>query len=263
MIRRPLIFILALGLALSLGTLAQARDLTILAPTLPPNFNDDGSGREAEIIRETLKLGGHGVNFQLVPFTRNWAEFKAGTGDAVATVPAGNGLGGQPSVDYIRYQNGASVLAASGLSVAKLDDLAGHSAVTFAGGKEILPGLKAFEPKLGSLREQTEQLIHSNLLFAKRVDAVLGDGIIFAEYNRQLQEQRRSGKELGFDPTQPVSFSAIFPPTPYHLEFRDPAVRDDFNRAFAQLTADGTIDRINRQWIERYRATVHQQYLGY
>lgn len=242
---------------------AMAKNITILAGNLPPHFNQDGTGREASLIREVMATCGHTVTFKIEPYTRHWESYRKGDGDAVATVPAGIELPGAASEPYVSYQNGASVLASSGLEIKALGDLSGKKAVTFAGGKDILPGLKEMEGKFAELREQADQAIHSNLLFANRIDAVLGDGLIFAEYNKRLNDQTKSGKSLAIDPSQPVKFTAVFPPSNYAMVFRDQALRDAFNTCLAKVKQSGKLDAINRAAVEPYRSTVGNQYLGY
>ncbi len=245
---------------------AAARPVTILAPELPPMMNTDGTGREASIIKETLAACGQEAHFKVVPFGRHWNDYRDGVQvgkqvDAVTTVPAGMEMPGFRSVPYIHYQNGASVLKSSGLTVRSLAELAGKRVITFSGAPDVLPGLRAAIPSFGDFRERADQMVHSNLLFAGRVDAVLADGLIFAEYNRQLQEKAKSGGGLPFDPAQPVQFTAIFPPTPYSMVFRDESLRADFDRCFAELKAKGRIDAIDRDWVARYAATVGDRYL--
>lgn len=258
--------VLFIGLA-SAALPAAARPVTILAPELPPMMTADGTGREASIIKETLATCGHEAHFKVVPFGRHWNDYRDGVQaggpvDAVTTVPAGMEMPGSRSVPYIHYQNGASVLKSSGLTVRSLADLAGKRVITFSGAPDVLPGLRAAIPSFGDFRERADQMVHSNLLFAGRVDAVLADGLIFAEYNRQLQEKVKSAGGLPFDPAQPVQFTAIFPPTPYSMVFRDESLRADFDRCFAELKAKGRIDAIDREWVARYAATVGDRYLS-
>lgn len=246
---------------------AAARPVTILAPELPPMMTADGTGREASIITETLAACGHEAHFKVVPFGRHWNDYRDGVQagghvDAVTTVPAGMEMPGSRSVPYIFYQNGASVLKSSGLTVRSLADLAGKRVITFSGAPDVLPGLRAAIPSFGDFRERADQMVHSNLLFAGRVDAVLADGLIFAEYNRQLQEKAKSAGGLPFDPAQPVQFTAIFPPTSYSMVFRDESLRTDFDRCFAELKAKGRVDAIDREWVARYAATVGDRYLS-
>lgn len=250
---------------------AVARPVTVLAPELPPMMSADGSGREATIITETLAACGHEAHFKVVPFGRHWNDYRdsvqgsaqaGGQIDAVSTVPAGMEMPGARSAPYILYQNGASVLKSSGLAVQSLTDLAGKRVITFSGAADVLPGLRAAIPSFGDFRERADQMVHSNLLFAGRVDAVLADGLIFAEYNRQLQEKAKAAGGLPFDPAQPVQFTAIFPPTAYSMVFRDETLRADFDRCLAEMKAKGRLDAIDREWVGRYSATVGDRYLS-
>ena len=251
---------------------ASARPVTVLAPELPPMMSTDGTGREASIISETLAACGHEAHFKVVPFGRHWNDYRdstqaggqgGGQVDAVSTVPAGMEMPGTRSAPYILYQNGASVLKSSGLTVQSLADLAGKRVITFSGAPDVLPGLRAAIPSFGDFRERADQMVHSNLLFAGRVDAVLADGLIFAEYNRQLQEKAKAAGGLPFDPAQPVQFTAIFPPTAYSMVFRDEQLRADFDRCLVELKAKGRLDAIDREWVARYSATVGDRYLSH
>jgi len=254
-------FVAALSLALFQSpSHASADEITILAGDLPPMFNEDGSGREAEVISTVMERCGHTVTFEIQPFTRHWKTYSNGTADAVATVPVGMPLGGTQSDVYVQYQNGVSFLSEAGESYGDLAALAGHSVIAFMGASDILPGLKDAVPSFKSYKEIADQIGQSRMIFGKRVDAVVGDGMIFAEYNRQLREQ--SG-DLMFDPNQSVTFQAIFAPSDYAMNFRDAALAEDFNRCYAEAMADGSIDAINKAWAERYRDTLGTQYLGH
>jgi polar amino acid transport system substrate-binding protein len=255
------VFAVLTGLGILVSASADARELSIVASELPPMFTKNGSGHEADIVRETLAACGHSVKFTVVPFIRNLTEFKKGAYDAVATVPSDIDLGGQKSAVYFQYQNGASVLASSGITINSLSDLAGKRVISFANARKILPGLHEAAGSFADYRENAGQLIHSKLLFAARVDVVLGDGLIFAEYNRQLRERAKGGEGLPFNPHQNTIFTAIFPPTSYVMVFKDGAVRDDFNHCFQQLSESGRIAAILKEAVEPYRDTLGAQYL--
>lgn len=246
-------------------TTVTAKEVKIAMSNLPPHADEKGKGREADIIRAVLEdCGRHTVVFKVMPFTRHWLAYKQGGYDGVTTVPPGMELPGHASTLYIAYQNGASFLTASTLKVNALEDLAGKRVMAFKAALTILPGLKAIQPKLQSYSEQANQESHSKMLFARRVDVVLADGLIFAEYNRQLTEQAKQGKLLALvDPSQPVTFRAIFPPSPYVMIFKDKAVQATFDRCFKELTGRGVIAAINTRYVEIYRDTVGEQYLGY
>lgn len=249
---------LTIALSLSAGA-AFADAIHVVGAELPPMMMDGGKGREAEIIQSTLERCGHTVTWELQPFTRHWASYEGGQGDAVTTVPVGMPLPGETTQAHVKYQNGVSFLS-SHEAVTSLAGLSGQSVVTFQGASGILPGLSDAQGSFSSYREITDQIVHSQLLFSGRTDAVIGDGMIFAEYNRQLVSD---GADLSFDPTQAVAFNATFAPSDYAMTFRNPVHTADFNRCFAEATADGSIAAINTKWTDQYRDVLGDQYMGY
>jgi hypothetical protein len=251
--------IAALTLTIAGPLAPQAAELVISAPVLPPHVTDDGDGREAAIVRETLQQCGHEVTFETRFFGAHWKRYRQSDRmDAVTTVPPGMNLPGHTTDTYVRYQNGVSVLAKSGHDISELSDLRGLDIVTFENGLSIL-GIADKRDMFGSVREVADQEVHSRLLFGGRVDAVLSDGLIFAAHNRSLHEQ---GVEA-YDVTQDVRFRAVVPPSKYVMAFRDKALRDDFDRCFDELKASGRVAEINETYIDRFRDTVGKQYLGY
>ena len=114
-----------------------------------------------------------------------------------------------------------------------------------------------------ALRKVAEQETQARLLFAGRADAIIGDGMIFAQFNQNLRRRASRGEAMPFDPMQTVRFKAIFPPSEYQMRFRDATVAADFDRCFTQLDEQGRIDAINRTYVDDYRATLGQQYLDY
>lgn len=252
------------SLTLCLTTLqtgvASAAHLTIMAGELPPMIMADGTGREAEIISEVMGRCGHTVSFEVQPFTRHWKSYDSGKGDGATTVPQGMPLAGHQTQTYIQYQNGVSSLVGAATDFSSLESLGDRSVIAFMGASDILPGLKSASQSFKSYKEAADQIVQSRMIFANRVDAVIGDGMIFAEFNRQL---RNSDSDLAFDPHQEVRFQATFAPSNYTINFRDPAISADFDRCLAEAEADGTIAKINSTWVEKYRATLGTQYLGY
>lgn len=238
---------------------AVADEITVMAGDLAPMFLKGGKGREAEIITAALEKCGHTVKFKIQPFTRHWESYKAGKGDAVATVPVGMPIDGTATGEYIRYQNGVSFLSDGGADFGKIEDLKGKKVIGFKGAETIIPGLSNHTGAFADYREVTDQITQSRTLFGKRVDAIIGDGMLFAEYNRQLRSQ--SG--LKFDPNQPVTFKAVFDSSPYAMAFRNADHAADFDRCFKEIEADGTVAAINKAWVDKYRDSLGSSYLGY
>lgn len=239
---------------------AHAREISIVAPDLLPSFGGDFMGVEAQIISETLAACGNSAKFTLAPYARHWAEYKAGGYDAVASVPETNDLAGAPSIPYYHYLNGATVLAAGGTTINSARDLQGKRIVTFVGATKALPGLAKVIPGLREYREYADQLAHSNLLFSRRVDVVLSDGLIMAAYNQKLRDRVAAGGTLSFDPNQDVVFTPIFPIYPAIMIFRKNTDRDDFNRCFSLLQKSGRVGAIKRAAMEPFRAWLGPQY---
>lgn len=247
-------------LSVTLTALPAAADtFTILAADLPPMVHADGTGREAEIVTEVMAHCGHEVNFVVQPFTRHWASFEDGQGDAVMTVPLGMPMAGTQSAPYIAYQNGVSYLTDSGNDFASLTDLAGLSIAAFEGASGILPGLSDASGSFSSYREMADQETQSKLLFGGRVDGILGDGMLFAAYAASLRD---AGSSAGVDASQSLEFRAIFDPSNYAMNFRDPSVAAAFDGCFAALEANGTIASINAKWVDKYRDTLADNYLS-
>ncbi|PIE07139.1 MAG: ABC transporter substrate-binding protein [Rhodobacterales bacterium] len=253
---RLALFSIALGLV---AGAAQSDTIHIIGAELPPMMMGSGEGREAEIISSTLARCGHEVTWEIQPFRRHLASYESGKGDAVTTVPVGMTVPGTHTGVYFHYQNGVSTLATHP-AVTSLEDLAGETVVAFQGASETLAPLAEAEGSFASYREITDQKVHSQLLFSGRADAVVGDGMVFAEYNRQLAEN--VGRYV-FDLSQPVVFKAIFEPLSFVMVFRDARLAADFDRCFAESEADGTIAAINTAWADRYRDVLGDQYIGY
>ena len=188
--------------------------------------------------------------FDVEPFTRHWRSFENGTGDAVGTVPIGMDLGGTPTAPYISYRNGVTMLDATGITPTSLEDLSGLDVIAFAGATDILPGLLEARAGFSSYREVGDQLSHSRLLFARRVDAILGDGMITAEYNRRLA----NGPITTVDAGQPTTFSPIFEPTRFAMVFRDADRAAAFDACLDR--SQDAIAAVNATYVERYRDVI-------
>ncbi|MGR3636987.1 MAG: hypothetical protein ACU0BK_13835 [Shimia sp.] len=129
----------------------------------------------------------------------------------------------------------------------------------FEGASGILPGLSETVDSFASYREMADQETQSKLLLGKRVDGILGDGMLFAAYMTNLRD---AGATSGVDANQPVQFRAIFEPSNYAMNFRDAEIAAKFDSCFSELEADGTIAKINKKWVDKYRDTLADDYLS-
>ncbi len=236
---------------------AFADEIRIMAGDLPPMIFADGTGREAEVIESVLGHCGHEAVFVVQPFVRHWNSYSNGEGDAVTTVPPGMPMDGGQTQPYVFYHNGIVSLEAAELEFSALADTAGLRIASFGGASDIIPGLKDFVPQFGDYREVSDQEVQNKLLFGGRVDGILGDGMLFAEYTRQI----RAAGSSSFDANQALEFQGIFAPTPYAMNFRDPALAADFDRCLAEQQANGSIAAINEKWVAKYSDSLGENYL--
>ena len=232
------------------GGPALAQDLEVRMSEIPPHMDAEGGGREAEIISAVAEACGWTMTFVVEPFTRHWRSFENGRGDAVGTVPLGLDLGGTPTNAYVGYINGVTMLDETGIVPTSLADLAGLDVIAFAGATAVLPGLLEARASFASYREVGDQLSHSRLLFGRRVDAVLGDGMIVAEYNRRLADEPIPT----VDTDRPATFYPLFEPTRFAMVFRDADLATAFNACLTQ--ASDAIDAINTLYADRYRDVI-------
>ena len=66
----PIVVLVSLWASVSAST-ARAAELQIIAPNIPPHFDEQGNGRIGDVIAATLKACGHTVSFTMVPFGRH------------------------------------------------------------------------------------------------------------------------------------------------------------------------------------------------
>ncbi len=250
------------GVLLLLGSeLGRAEPLRILAPDLPGASEVGGSGRDAETVRQVLARCGYQAEFTIQPFGRHLVTYReSDKADAVMTVPLGQELAGASTAAYIWYQNGAVYDANRIGPLDDLDDLRGLDLVTFKNGIQLLE-LDELEPELGNLFEIANQRIHSHLLLLGRVDAILADGLIVSEVNRQILTSET--RTLNLKGTPALRFAPIFTPAPYKMVFRKRELAEAFDACYDEAWADGVVYEINEKYIGPFQQELGHRYLGF
>lgn len=211
-----------------------AQELRIgIALDKPPYILAGGrSGLEVEIVERVLTTAGYKVVFESYPPARSLGLMRIGRLDGMMTVDEGVGLAGHFSDEYITYRNVAITLKRRNIQLHQLEDLRRHSVAAFQNARLILtPAFTAAVAAHPEYREYAQQISQNRLLYAGRVDVVVGDRLVFRALNAEV--------EKGIDTTQPVVVHELFPSTPRKMVFRDARVRDAFNAGLAQLKADG------------------------
>jgi hypothetical protein len=242
--------VLIFALAIRSGAPRPSSEQLIRVATaqLPPQMNSKGEGQEAKIIIAALRAGGvkADIVFDAMPFTRHWKAFAANNRyAAVTTVPEELKLDGLRSKVYVNYQNGIFYKTAAfpnGLGKDALTALSNRKVVAFAGAATILPGVRSASHSSIEYLEQKDQQSHTVLFVNDKVDLVIADELIFAQYTREYlgADYAKTADATAFDP--------VFCPTPYHLVFREDSLRDAFDAGLASIRSDGTLDDIEKTY---------------
>ncbi|MBI5162394.1 MAG: transporter substrate-binding domain-containing protein [Magnetospirillum sp.] len=243
---RPIATIpLALALALAQVRPAAAAEIVMaIGLSLEPYiFVDEERGLEYDIVKGALAQAGHTMKTRFMAFGRVSKELEAGMVDAAMTMRANSGVPAHYSASHIAYRNYAITLAKNNLRIAGVEDLAGKAVVAFQNASRYLgPAYAAAVSGNPRYREEARQAVQPTLLFLDRTEVVIADRHIFAWFANSPEVMGKA------DTRQQVRMHPIFLPTEYTVAFRDPHLRDDFDRGLKALRASGEYGRI----VERY-----------
>ena len=255
---------LCAALTLVLTIAANAKDIHMVAPNIPPHFDEQGKGRIGDVIKATLARCGHDVRFTMVPFGRHWKEYRNTSNiDGLATAEADQTFPGFSTLPFMHLQDGATVMAAKGLqNIKTVAELHGKRVVAFPDARKIL-GIEGSIATFASYAERSNRFDQLRPLFADRVDAVLADGLITAHFIGVLRANAGAGKEPEIDLSRQPAFRKIFGEGPQRLYFRDASVANGFDRCFKQLLSEGDVERLVRPYMDKYRSIVGDQYPSY
>lgn len=239
--RRVLCLLLSL---LASAPAAAAEVVMAVGRSIPPYvIVDEWRGLEYDIVREALAAEGHSLTPRFESYARVVKELEGGLVDAAMTMRPDSGVKAHYSNTVVTYRNVAITLASRNLTVARAEDLAGKSVLAFQNATLYLgPAFQAMAAANPRYREEARQMVQPTQLFLGRVDVVVADRFIFGWFAAEPEVRAKA------DTGQALRIHPIFAATDYHVAFRDPALRDSFNRGLRKLRDSGTYDRI----IERY-----------
>ncbi len=240
---RVLPLLLIATLLAAICSAVGAQPLTVgMGLNKPPYVMDGGqAGLEVEIARQAFQAVGLSMQAQQLPPSRALMVYRAGQLDVLLTVDEGIGGDGHFSEAYIANQNVAITLAANNFSLKRIEDLAGYSVAAFQNASFLLG--ERFKRVAGSHPRYSEhplQVTQNNLLFAGRVDVVVGDRRIMQHLLRDLDPK--------LDSSKPLTIHAIFPPNPRKAVFKDATHRDQFNAGLKIIQGNGVYDAILKKY---------------
>lgn len=253
-----MVLILAVLGCLLIPSGAEARSVRVgIGFAIPPYvIREKDAGLEVDIIRESFRAMEIEPVFVYLPNLRLPIAFASGEVDCVA-VNAAYDLARDAeravydSVETVVFQNFAVSLDGFGLAVDSIEDLADKKVLAFANaGKYLGPEFKAMIRANPRYSELADQALQVRMLYSRRVDVVITDRRIFHYWRKQLV---KSPVAQSVNLNQRVVFSAIFPPAPRHVAFREQGLRDLFDRGLSAIRESGLFDEL----VDRYVSVEH------
>lgn len=232
----------AIGLLL-LATQATANELRIGFGTHKPPYIFEGEQRgiEYDIVVAAARAAGISVVPLYAPMERLHRAFGRGELDAIATTRSLTGVTSYYSQPYIRYHNVAVALASRGYHIERIADLGNYSVSAFQRARVLLgEEFQRMAEANPHYHEEAQQISRNRLLYSGRVQVVVADRRILHYFNREVYRQ--------VDVSQPITEYPLFPPTPYQLGLRDPALRDRFDQGLADIIASGEYQEIENRY---------------
>jgi polar amino acid transport system substrate-binding protein len=223
------------------GRLACARDVEIAIGSSAPPYviADEQRGIEYDIVKASLALEGHVMRPNVLPAGRVARALETNEVDAALTQRPEAGSQAHYSDVHIAFANAAITLAARNTKLERVEDLAGKSVVAYHGASSDLGAeFQAAVAGKSGYREEAKRTAQPILLFLDCADVVITDPMIFEWFSRRPEVADKA------DTSQPIRIHSLLPPTEYRVAFRDPALRDSFNRGLARLRQSGEYARI-------------------
>jgi len=215
----------------------------------------DGAGAANEIVREALARGGAVIRLHTVPYARCKAEMLAGSVAGCIAVGANEALGDAARLPRLPLYRVRTVLVAREHTPIATCNAATWPAAATVGRVNAYEYAPRFEQTLAGARIASTELISEpqglRMLVAGRIDALALqlDSLKTLEYL-----QRQAGVQA------PLQVACDFGPLDSHIGFsarhRDGArALTAFERGYAAMQADGSVERILETWRERLQHT--------
>jgi polar amino acid transport system substrate-binding protein len=207
----------------------------------PYIFEAERRGLELDIVVAAARRAGMEVRPFFAPMERLQSMLQQGRLDGIATTNPYSGLHAYFSQPYLEYHNVVVALAQRQLTLRDISDLQRYSISSFQRARQLLgPSFEAMASANTRYREEGDQKVRNRLLYAGRVDVIVGDWRIIRHFTQEMSA------ELGWLPA--VTVYQLFAPTPYQMAFRYQWQRDNFDRGLALLRQSGAYREIEARY---------------
>lgn len=210
----------------------------------PYIFEKKDVGIDFDLAKSTLEMAGYKIKALHSPNNRAFREIEMGKVDGVIGLsPLQDRPGIYFSKPIIHYDNVVITKRKRKLVIKTVNDLKDIRFLTFSNAKHYLgPAYAKMISKLKYDTDITNQELQNRMFWQDKVDAIMLDLNVFRYYRGSLASE--------LDTTEEVDVHRIF--NQHENEraaaFRDPKVRDAFNKALAELKANGQYQKI----LDRY-----------
>lgn len=261
-LKRPQLFFMAFaGSLFLLSNLGQAKELVIASGNFAPYFkqqNIAGQGYFDRVVLRALNLAGF-KEFKVIPLDNPAIDryFISANADVAinwtSMVPPANTF---PSKYRTRFMNRVIMhnsIWAQNLN--SLADLQGLKVASFPGATHLF-GAKftaATTNHFNSYYETTDQHALNKQLLSNKIDVRAGDYLMFYWYVNNYSNH--DAKD--FIIQDMLSYNGSY------IVFQSKQLRDEFDKAMAELIASGEFAKITQQWLADYQLpnTQHQFFL--
>lgn len=207
----------------------------------PYVYENENKGLEYELVEAALADAGIEINAYYAPLERLHRMLANKELHAMATTNETSGVIAHYSQVYIEYHNVAVSLQRNHIRLETIADLQGHSISAFQRARFLLgPRFLAMTAANTRYREEARQITRNLLLYAGRVDVMIGDRRIIRAFNGDIADR--------VDISQPVTEHTLFPPTGYRMGFVNRSVRDRFDQGLSAIHADGRYQAITQRY---------------
>lgn len=209
----------------------------------PYVFENESRGLDYELVEAALGEVGIEMQPYYAPLERLHRMLQYQELDAMATTNQTSGVTAHYSAVYIDYQNVAVTLQHRDIRLERIEDLGNYSISAFQRARFVLgPRFGKMAAANALYREEARQITRNLLLYAGRVDVMIGDRRIIGAFNSDIADR--------VDISQPVTEHSLFPPTRYRVGFVDAAMQTRFDQGLAAIRANGRYREITQRYAD-------------